>query len=235
MTGFGFGGAWKAAEDFLRRTMRSRAVREAEKRRDERRSAEAWRKSRRAATLGGTSAAGTFAYAATIAPLASAAIAAGAAAVAGLAIYGMWSSRAQEPAKLSKEELAALPCKAEEWLLERRLALPATAGAPLDAILDALGDLPPRLGKLEPNSTLAWEARRMIADHLPTLVESWCALPAATRERDFETRERLIDGLGTIAKELGRLCEEASHEERMAFETRRRFLDARYGEGLPHR
>ena len=235
MTGFGIGGAWKAAEDFLRRTMRSRSVREAERRRDERRSAEAWRKSRRAAALGGTSAVGTFAYAATIAPIASAAIAAGAAAVAGLAIYGMWSSRPREPAKLSAEELAALPCKAEEWMLERRLALPPIAGPAVDSILDALGDLPPRLAKLEPNSTLAWEARRLIGDHLPTLVESWCALPAAVRERDFETRERLIAGLGTIAKELARLCEEASREERMAFETRRRFLDARYGEGLPNR
>jgi hypothetical protein len=168
----------------------------------------------------------------TLAPLASAVVAAGAVAVAGAALMGMWPAR-KEPKQFSSEELQALPMQAEEWLLDQRLMLPQQAWPVYETILDTLGDLPRHLARIDPNSTAAWEARRLIGEHLPTLVATWCGLPAAVRGRS-EEMHRLIEGMRTIAVELSRLAEEASRDERFEFETRQRYLDSRYRDGLGH-
>jgi hypothetical protein len=227
-----FGGAIRGAEDFLRKHMKSKSVREAEKRRQERRQREAARKFKRAAAAGGVTGAGAFAYAVTLAPFASALVAAGAVAVAGAAIMGMWTG-GKNPKQFSSEELQALPVQAEEWLLDQRLMLPKQAWPVYESILDTLGDLPRHLGKVDPNSTVAWEARRLIGEHLPTLIATWCGLPAAVRERGEEV-ERLTEGMRTIAVELARLAEEASRDERFLFETRQRYLDSRYRDNFEH-
>ncbi|HEX8578822.1 MAG TPA: hypothetical protein VF655_04420 [Allosphingosinicella sp.] len=231
MSAFSVGGALRGAEGFLRKHLKSKPVREAEKRRQERRQREAARKFKRAAALGGMSGAGAFAYAVTLAPFASALVAAGAVAVAGAALTGMWPGRGG-PKQFSREELQALPCQAEEWLLDQRLMLPQAAHPAYEAILDLLGELPRHLAKIEPGATLAWEARRLIGEHLPTLVATWCGLPAGVRERDEEV-QRLVRGMDTIRAELARVAEEASGEDRFQFETRQRYLDSRYRDGLP--
>jgi hypothetical protein len=222
------GGAFRTAEGFLRRHSRSKAVREAERRRQERRQQEALRKAKRGAAVAGVSAAGMFGYAVTVTPLAMAAVAAGGAAVAGLALLGLWGSLQTPRRRLSREELAALPVEAEEWLLDQRAQLPPEAGPALDSILTHLADLAPRLAKLEPNSTLAWEARRLIADHLPSLVRAWCGLPSTARDQGSEVRQRLVAGLGTLAEALERLLDVLSRDDLFLLETRGRFIESRY-------
>jgi hypothetical protein len=110
--------------------------------------------------------------------------------------------------------------------------LPQAAWPVYETILDTLGDLPRHLAKVDPNATVAWEARRLIGEHLPTLVATWCGLPAAVRDRPEEV-QRLVAGMATIADELARLAEEASRDDRFLFETRQRYLDSRYRDGLP--
>jgi hypothetical protein len=217
MSVFSLSGAMRGAEDFLRRHIKSKSVREAEKRRQERRQREAARKFKRAAAAGGVTGA-------------SALVAAGAVAVAGAALMGMWPGR-QGPKQFSSEELQALPVQAEEWLLDQRLMLPQEAWPVFETILDTLGELPRHLSRVDPNSTLAWEARRLIGEHLPTLVATWCGLPAIVRERT-EEKSRLCEGMRTIADELARLAEEASREERFLFETRQRYLNTKYRDGV---
>jgi len=231
MIRLGLGEVVGAATDFLRRHIKSKAVREAERRRQERRQQQAWAKTKRAGAVAGVTALGTFGYAMTVAPVTMAAVAAGAAAVAGMAVSGLW--RGRKPGAFSREELAALPCEAEEWLLEQRLALPDSTAPMIDSILVNLGDLPVHLASVDPRSTVAWDARKLIGEHLPNLVEAWCKLPAVTREHDVETRRRFEAGLGTIADEIARLTAEASREHRMMVETQGRFLDARYRDQLP--
>ncbi|HEY0413061.1 MAG TPA: hypothetical protein VGD66_07960, partial [Allosphingosinicella sp.] len=102
------------------------------------------------------------------------------------------------------------------------------AEASLDIILVHLADLPPYLAQLDPNATLAWDARRLLGDHLPRLVDAWCGLPAVTREKDAEARGRLTDGLATLAEELARLTGEVSRDERMRLEAQSRFVASRY-------
>jgi hypothetical protein len=164
-----------------------------------------------------------------VAPIASAAIAGSAAGLAGLALFALWRSLPRRQRAFSREELEALAPDAEDWLLDRRALIPPEAGAALDAMLTCLGELTPHLARLDPNSTMAWEARRLIGRHLPGLVEPWCELPAGTRERDWEARRRLTDALETLAREIGHLLDETSRDRREALETHGRFVETRYG------
>jgi hypothetical protein len=171
-----------------------------------------------------------FGYAITVTPFAMATVAAGGAAVAGILLFQLIPSR-RRGSRFSREELAALPVAAEDWLLDHRQHLPPDAAQSLDSILTSLADLPPHLARLDPNSVLAWEARRLVGEHLGGLIDAWCKLPAVTREQDHDTRERFVRAVATIAGELVRLIQLLSKEERMGLETRSRYLDSRYGDG----
>jgi hypothetical protein len=128
----------------------------------------------------------------------------------------------------SKAELAQLPGDAEDWLLEQREALPLDCFPQLDRIFQRLGDLQPSLAALAPHSTPAWEARRLLGDHLPRLVLAFEALPATAREEEPEVRARLRAGLETLADALDQLCGEVCRNPLMTFETQGRFLETRY-------
>ena len=226
------GSLWDSAEAFLRRHWKSKAVREAEKRRQERRNAQAWLRFRQGAAAASVSGGATFAAVTVVAPPAVAAAAAGGAAVAGIVTLRLWLSHREAGRPFSRDELVALPAKAEDWLLDQRLLLPPEAAPAFDAILSLLGDLPPHLARLDPGSTLAFEARRLIGEHLPGLVDTWASLPAVARERDSEAKARLLAGLATLEEELTGLCREASRDKLMWLETQERYLDSRYRDRL---
>jgi hypothetical protein len=225
---FDLDGAWRGTRSFLRRHLKSKAVREAEKRRQARKNAEAWRRTKRAGAVTGASGAGILTYSLALAPLgATALMLAGGATLAAAAAALVWPGRSSRET-FSREELAALPGEAEDWLLDRREALPEEADPLLDRVLLLLGDLQPRLAELGPGSALAWEARRLIGEHLPRLVDSWCELPATIRGEDREAKARLIQGVSTLAEELLGLCREVSRDTRMSLETQARFIESRY-------
>ena len=222
--------AFRQAEEFLRRHIKSKAVREAEKRRAERQSREAARRVRRAAWVGGASGAAILAYAALVAPLAGPALAAAGGGTLLLVVAALArSSRARgRDGEFSQVELAALPGDAEDWLLARREALPLECRPLLDRIFQRLGDLQPHLGALPPYSTRAWEARRLLGDHLPRLVLAYEALPASARREEPEALERLCTGLATLVEALDDLCVELCRDPLMILETQSRFLESRY-------
>ena len=223
--------AFQQAEEFLRRHIKTKAVRAAEKRRRERQAREAGRRFARAAAVAGASGVGIAGYSLAVAPLVGTTlIAAGAAAALVAAAAAAWpSGRGQG---FSGAELAALPGEAEDWLLDQRMNLPARASPALDAILSRLADLQPQLGMIDPNSTLAWDARRLIGDHLPRLIEAYCELPVSTREEDPQYRDRLVEGMATLADELGSLCREVSRERLLKFEAHGRFIQSKYRDDL---
>ena len=215
------------AEDFLRRHWKSKAVREAERRRRERRAREAARRIRRGAAAGLLSGAGVVGYSLAVAPAGSAGlIAAGAAVLLALA----WPARRRGDGPFSSAELGALAGEAEEWLLVRRAALPGRALPDVDSILCHLGDLQPHLERIDPRSTLAWEARWLVGDHLPRLVDAWCDLPGASRAAEPELADRLVEALATLEDELARLCREIARPRQIDFEARGRFIESRYKE-----
>lgn len=225
---FEIGRALRQAEDYLRRHIKSKAVKEAEKRVRERKARAAGRRVKRAAAVGGVSGAGVVAYGLAAGAAAPGLAVAGAAALAVMTAVLVWPSQRRTDGALSAEELAALPGEAEAWLLDQRANLPANAFAPLDSIFVHLADLEMGLGDVGPNSTLAWEARRLLGDHLPRLVHAYCELPAAARADDPAHEKRLIAGLETLVEALARLSKDVNRDRLMRFETQGRFLDSRY-------
>jgi hypothetical protein len=124
--------------------------------------------------------------------------------------------------------MEALPGEAEGWLLGQRLNLPLAAYPSFDTILVHLGDLQACLGAIDPNATLAWDARRLIGSHLPGLVDAYCQLPLAAKAEDPGHEKRLVDGLATIASELADLSRQANRDRLSRFETQGRFIESRY-------
>jgi hypothetical protein len=216
------------AEDFVRRHWKTKAVRDAEKRRRARRQRIAALRARRALSMGLLSGAGIAGYAVVVAPIAGPALAiAGGCALLAAAAGAAWPTRGNA-GTLSSEELVQLAADAEEWLLAQRPGLPREALPAADEILVHLGDLQPHFARIDPRAGPAWEARRLIGDHLPRFVEAWCDLPTATREEDPELAERLTDALETLEDELARLCRDISRSRLVDFEARGRFIETRY-------
>lgn len=229
--GFDVAGIIRQADEYLRRNMKSKAVRAAEKRRQDRQSLEADRRIRRAALVGGASGAVILGVGAAVAPVAApvlAAAAGGGALVLAVGSLFRPSRRRAAGGDFSQAELAELPGDAEDWLLERREILPLDCRPQLDRIFQRLGDLQPHLATLSPHSTPAWEARRLLGDHLPGLILAYEAIPDSVREEDREVRVRLRGGLETVADALDQLCGEVCRNPLMTFETQGRFLESRY-------
>lgn len=228
---FDFLPTFAQAEDFLRRHIKPKAVQEAEKRRSGRKMREAGRRVKRAFVVSGASGAGLLGYGAAVAPVGTTAmIAAGAATlvVAGTAM--LWPAQASGGGKISSTELLALAGNAEDWLLDQRKSLPGRALPAVDAVFVRFQDLQPRLAALDPHSTLAWELRRLLAEHLPRLIQSYAELPQVVQDEDRTLLPRLIEGLGTVERELARICKECSRDHLTTFEAQERFLATRYGD-----
>lgn len=230
---FDLGRALEKAEDFVRRHIKSRPVVAAEKRRSHRRARDAVRRLARAASVTGASGAGVLGYGLAVAPLATPAlIAAGAATLIAAGTTLFWPARRAGQQKISRDELRDLLLEAEDWLLRQRALVPGRAIPALDSIFLRLGDLHPQLARLEPNGTTAWDLRRLLTEHLPRLIESYCGLPETVTAADPDLLPRLIEGLGVLDRELVRICREASSDRLLTFEAQGHFIESRYGEGL---
>jgi hypothetical protein len=230
MMGFDVVGMLRQADEYLRRSIKSKAVRAAEKRRADRRSREAEARMKRAALLGGASGAAILGVGTLVVPVAVPVLAVAGGGALLLAVGSLFAPSRGRPSEgdFSQIELAELPGDAEDWLLERRDGLPLDCRPQLDRIFRHLGDLQPHLAALAPHSTAAWEARRLLGDHLPRLVLAFEAIPASVREEQPDVRARLRTGLGTVADALEALCGEVCRDPLMTFETQGRFLESRY-------
>ena len=222
-----------ATEDFLRRNLRSRTAREAQKRRFQRKLREALRRLRRSALLLAIMLAGLVAFSLFVAPIGFLTWLVAIPTVFLLALLSLaWPSRRARPAsgasapELPLDELAA---RAEEGLLDRCDELPGRALPAADAIVARLHELQPHLAGLAPqDAMLAGDARRLIGEHLPKLVDSYLALPPGTREPGSESRRRFTDSLGIVADELDNLLETCCRDRELGFETQHRFIETRY-------
>ncbi len=122
----------------------------------------------------------------------------------------------------------------DSYLYRNRRALPAPAAAELDslsAMLPSLKQVLERVDTLDPN---AQDARRLMAIHLPGLIDRYEHVPAAYRdERDGEgvsVDERLVEGLAAGRAALTEIAENLAKNDMRAFETQGRFIKSRYGE-----
>ena len=220
-------------EDFLRRTLRSSASREARKRRAKRKFEEALRRVRRAALI----------FVGLMAALVAAAIALGGigfltwlVAIPTAIIFALislsWPSRRREaPAAPGMPKMLPLPelaLRVEDGLIDRSKEFPGRALPATDAIVARLNELQPHLAALEPNSLPEGEARRLIGEHLPRLIDSYLELPPTQRRTGSESSERFTESLDIVARELDELLETCCRDKQIGFDTQQRFIETRY-------
>lgn len=122
----------------------------------------------------------------------------------------------------------------DSYLYRTRRALPPPAQAEIDgisAILPPLKQTLERLDALDPN---AQDARRLMAVHLPGLIDRYSNVPLAFRgELDGEGKsvdERLIEGLTASRTALHEITEKIARADIAELETHGRFIESRYGE-----
>lgn len=127
-------------------------------------------------------------------------------AMAGAAVFLAGWPRGRDPVVSSMRTagLAELPAQVEDWLDSKRAALPPAARREVDRIMVLIDDLAPELGRLDPLDPRGLEARELIGNHLPGLVEAYAAVPARAGGQ-AEARVRFEEGLRLIRAELEKL------------------------------
>ena len=223
------------AEDFLRRNvLRPKSAREARKRRAKRRFEAMLRRVRRAGYL----------LAFMLAALVLASILTDVGPLTWLvalptifliAFLSLFWSAASRQAPIRGRAAQGVPlqdmaARVEEGLIDRCAELPSRALPAADAIIARLGELQPHLASLEPNSLSAGEARRLICEHLPRLVDAYLALPPALRSPAAESSRRFTESLNLVAEELDHLLETCCRDRELDFDTQHRFIEIRYRE-----
>ena len=122
----------------------------------------------------------------------------------------------------------------DSYLYRTRRALPAPAQTEIDAISAALPPLKETLERVETLDPNAQDARRLMAIHLPGLIDRYMHVPAAFRgERDGEDKTvdaSLVEGLQAGRVALQEITEKLARADMAAFETQGRFIKSRYGE-----
>lgn len=132
-------------------------------------------------------------------------------------------------AELPSSRLAA---SAREWLDLKRVGFPGTAAPACRRILDRLAALGPVLAPLPEGDPTLMDARRLLSDHLPRLIDAWTAVPPAARAENADVGAQLTSGLGVVADELDRLWTGLTQEKVRDLAAEGRFLETRYrGEG----
>jgi hypothetical protein len=138
----------------------------------------------------------------------------------------------KSPIALPKNEIAALPAHTSEWLDFQRQGLPWAAQQKLDDISLKLESLTPQLRRLDPQAPGAIEARRLLAEELPELVNGYQKLPPSLQRKPLHggptPEHRLIDGLATIDDEISHLHDRLAADDLHALATQQRYLELKY-------
>jgi hypothetical protein len=151
-----------------------------------------------------------------------------------LIFFSVWPTEKPEQPFSQEMPNRAVVQRLDSYLHRRRAALPAPAARRVDAISAQLPLLESRLGEVDALDPLAQDARRLLGQHLPDLIDHYERVPAAYRhERDSEgltVDERLAAGLDAASEALDDLGRRMAREDLNAFETQGRFIESRYKE-----
>ncbi|HEX6604666.1 MAG TPA: hypothetical protein VF027_07290 [Sphingomicrobium sp.] len=122
----------------------------------------------------------------------------------------------------------------DSYLYRTRRALPAPAQAEVDALSAVLPPLRQTLERVDTLDPNAQDARRLMSNHLPGLIDRYMQVPAAYRdEQDGEGKtadQRLVEALAASRAALGDISEKLARSDLAALETQGRFIQSRYGE-----
>ena len=149
-----------------------------------------------------------------------------------LSIYPKSRRQVTEVQALSNAEVVH---RLDALLIRERPALPPKALTQVDAISAQLPLLEKRLETLDGLDPLAQDARRLMGQHLPDLIERYEKVPANfRREQDAEgltVEDRLLRGLGAAREAIDDMGMKLAASDVSAFETQGRFIESRYKDG----
>jgi hypothetical protein len=159
--------------------------------------------------------------------------------IVGLLGIGFWPALKRErplPAYRDDMPNRDVVSRLGRMLARSRPALPAAAALRVDAIKAQLPLLESRLAERDALDPLAADARRLMGQHLPDLIERYERVPEPyRRQRDgdgMSVDERLVAGLDAACNAVESMCRDLTEKDRADFETQGRFLESRYaGEG----
>lgn len=133
--------------------------------------------------------------------------------------------------ELAEADLGELAASTELWLEGRRKALPSPALDAIDLIGVRLEQLGPQLETLDPATPAAREVRKLLAEHLPALVDSYTRIPASLRGKEHAgstPATQVTEGLHVIAGEIETMSLNLSRNDLDALAVRGRFLESKY-------
>jgi hypothetical protein len=142
-----------------------------------------------------------------------------------------WSSASELPTT----DLALLPLRTEEWLVDQRKALPPPAQRLVDGIGTRLEVLSNQLRSLDEKEPAAAEIRRLVAHDLPELVNGYGRVPSNLRKEGLNgisPDRQLLDGLGVVESELKRMSEQLAAGDLNKLATQGRYLELKYQDGV---
>jgi len=129
---------------------------------------------------------------------------------------------------------AAVVDRLDSYLYRVRPALPAPAQVEVDAMLSRLPDIKQTLERVDTLDPSAQDARRLMAAHLPNLIDKYLNVPKSYRKQPMDDEvspdQRLIDALHTGRAALDDIGEQLARNDLAAFETQGRFISNRYSE-----
>ncbi len=125
----------------------------------------------------------------------------------------------------------------DSYIFRARRTLPAPAQAEIDLLSQRLAPLKETLSRVDQNDPDAQDARRLMSNHLPGLIDRYLHVPSSYRsEYDADGKsvdDRLVDALAAGRTALDEISAKLARNDLAAFETQGRFIETRYkDEGL---
>ncbi len=120
----------------------------------------------------------------------------------------------------------------DSYIFRARRALPAPAQAEIDQLSQQLTPLRQTLERVDQSNPDAQDARRLMSNHLPGLIDRYLHVPAGYRANEdgegVSVDQRLVDALAAGRQALGEISEKLARADVAAFETQGRFIQSRY-------
>lgn len=149
---------------------------------------------------------------------------------AALAIWPRFQMPTQ--ATLAQGDLRTLVGRTELWLEAQCQFLPRPAGKLVDRIGDQLDMLGTQLDGFDERSPGTGDIRRLIGEHLPSIISSYTRIPANLRAQRNAGRtpdEQLVQSLDRISVEIGDMTRDLASGALDNLAVRSRYLDYKYG------
>lgn len=130
-------------------------------------------------------------------------------------------------------DVRTLVGRTELWLEGQRPALPPPAVQLVDQIGHQLDVLGAQLAQTDQNHPKAGEARKLVGEHLPGLIQGYRQIPEHLRYEEragSSPNKQFIDGLSTISDEIDSVTRQLAMGSIDNLAIKSRYLEYKYGE-----